>query len=256
MALDGRQVKARGIDEPLELPGFMPWPAFYAWFAQRWQVGEHLAVVGETGSGKTTLVRSILQLRSFVVVLGTKSRDKDLYGPLESIGFERRNEWSPYDYEDTGERYVIFAPPLDIPDRATERELAQAEDAQAAEFRVVLVQINKSGGWCVDADEIATITNDMGLKRTVNLLYREGRSKNVSIVAGTQRPREVPLNVFQQAQWFFLWRISDKQDRDRAAEYTGALAPVVSATAAILPRHEFVCIHRPTGAIVRSKVSI
>lgn len=217
-------------------------------------MGEHIAAVGETGSGKTTFCRNILQMRSFAVVLGTKSRDEDLYPALEALGFVRRDSWQPWEYEETHERYVIFAPPLDVPDDATEQDLLGAEQEQAGKFRTALIQVNKSGGWCVYADEIATITNDMGLKRTVNLLYREGRSKSLTIIASTQRPREVPLNVFQQAKWLILWAISDRDDRYRAAQYAGPLMPVVDYTCAQLPRFEFVCLHKPTGEIVRSRV--
>lgn len=217
-------------------------------------MGEHLAGIGETGSGKTTFERNILQLRSFSVVLGTKSRDDDLYPALESLGFVKRDSWNPYEWEDTRERYVIFAPPLDIPDDATEKELADAEEEQAGRFRTALIQINKSGGWCVGCDEIATIAVDMGLRRTVNLVYREGRSKSVTMLGFTQRPREVPLNIFQQAQWFVIWKITDYDDRRRAAQYVGPLQPIVDYTIARLPRYEFLCIHKPTQQAVRSRV--
>lgn len=218
-------------------------------------MGEHIAAVGETGSGKTTFCRNILMLRSFVVVLGTKSKDPDLYPALEALGFVVKQKWNPYEWEQTHERYVIFAPPLDVSDDdATEGQLAEAEAEQAGKFRTALIQVNKAGGWCVDADEIATITNDMGLKRTVNLLYREARSKSLTLIAATQRPREVPLNIFQQAKWFVLWQIADREDRYRAAQYTGPLMPVVDYTCAHLPRYQFVCIHKPTQQIVTSRV--
>lgn len=193
-------------------------------------------------------------LRSFVVVFGTKSKDPDLYPALEALGFVIKEKWNPLEVYDTHERYVIFAPPLDISDDASEREVAEAEIEQAGKFRTAIIQINKSGGWCVDFDEIATITNDLGLKRSVNLLYREARSKSITVLGATQRPREVPLNIFQQAKWIILWQIADRDDRYRAAQYTGPLMPVVDYTCAHLPRYQFVCIHKPTQQIVTSRV--
>lgn len=254
LALDNREITPRGAGESLRLPEYLHWNDFLKWFGERWKVGEHIAAVGETGSGKTTFCRNILLLRSFVVVLGTKSKDPDLYPALEALGFVVKKKWNPYEWEQTHERYVIFAPPLDVADDATEGQLAEAEAEQASKFRVALIQVNKAGGWCVDADEIATITNDMGLKRTVNLLYREARSKSLTLIAATQRPREVPLNIFQQAKWFVLWQIADRDDRYRAAQYTGPLMPAVDYTCAHLPRYQFVCIHKPTQQIVTSRV--
>lgn len=252
--LDSRTIKLRGSEDVLQVPPYLKWAQFQRWFGDRWKVGEHCALVGETGSGKTTFARNVLFMRRFAVVLGTKSRDDDLYPALESLGFVRREKWNPYEWKDTGERYVIFAPSLNIPDDATERELAEAEDEQAGKFRTALIQLNKAGGWCVDADEIATIAIDMGLRRTLNLVYREARSKALTVVAATQRPREVPLNIFQQSKWFVLWQIADRDDRYRAAQYTGRLQAVVDYTVARLPRFEFVCLHKPTGEIVRSRV--
>lgn len=225
-----------------------------SWFKPRWKVGEHIIAVGETGSGKTTLLRNILLLRSFVIVLGTKRSDPDLYPALEDLGFVRKDSWNPYEWEDTHERYVIFAPTLNVPRNASEREEADAEVEQAEKFRRALAQINESGGWCIDSDEIATIVNDMGIKRTINRLYREGRSEHISLVAGTQRPREIPLVIFQNSKWFFMWQIADQEDRRRASEYTGPMRAVVDYTAARMPRYEFLCLHKPTQEIVRSRV--
>lgn len=217
-------------------------------------MGEHVSCIGETGSGKTTLARNILRMRSFVVVLGTKKRDEDLYPALESLGFVRKENWNPFEWEDTHERYIIFAPSLDIDRNATERDIADAEEDQAQRFRRALIEVNESGGWCIYGDEIATVTNDLGLKRTVNLVYREGRSESITWIASTQRPREVPLMVFQQSKWMFIWQIADRDDRYRAAQYTGPLMPIVDYTVARLPRYEFVCVHKPTQEIVRSRV--
>lgn len=254
LALDGKTVTPRGTEEEVPLPQYLHWGQFQQWFRERWKVGEHIAAVGESGSGKTTLCRNLLMQRSFVVVLGTKTRDEELYPGFEALGFVKKEKWNPVEYKDTKERYVIFAPPLDIEDDVTEGELADAEEEQASKFRTALIQINKIGCWCVFGDEIATIAIDMGLKRTLNLLYREGRSKYITLVSATQRPREVPLNIFQQAKWFFIWNIADRDDRYRAAQYTGTLMPVVDYTTARLPRHQFVCVHKPTMQIVTSRV--
>lgn len=249
-------MRPRGFDQALPLPDWMPWPQFLSWFDRRWEAGDHVALVGMTKSGKTTLARQIIKLRDFCVVLGTKSRDDSLYGPLKAQGFVLRESWDPWQWRRTGERYVIFAPPLEIADEPTPKEVGEAMAAQAAAFRTALLQIFKAGGWCVFADEVKYLADDMGLARELNLLWLQGRSLGVTIVAATQRPRSVPLNTFEQATWFYLWRISDREDRRRASEMTGQLAPIIFEAAARLPRNEFVCVTKADDEAVRSRVAL
>jgi hypothetical protein len=234
----------------------MEWGEFRPWFDQLWSAGEHVALVGMTGSGKTTLARQLLTMRDFVVVLGTKSRDDSLYGPLEREGFVRKTKWNPWQWEESGERYVIFAPPLELSDDPSPRETLEAQAEQSEAFRAALVQVFKAGGWTVYCDEVRYLSDDLGLARELNLLWLQGRSLGVTVMAATQRPRAVPLNTFEQAIWTFLWRVSDRDDRRRASEFTGMLAPVIFEAAARLPRNEFLCVNSVDDLAVRSRVRL
>jgi DNA helicase HerA-like ATPase len=234
----------------------MGWQEFRLWFDQRWQAGEHVAAVGMTGSGKTTLAREVLKTQDFAVVFGTKAKDDSLYKPLEAKGFVRVDRWDPWEWQETGQRYVIFAPPLDFDEDASAREVDQAFETQREAFRKALVQLYKAGGWCLYLDEVRYIADDLALSKDLNRLWLQGRSLGMSIFASTQRPRAVPLNTFEMASWFFLWRIADREDRRRSAEMTGQLAPLVFETAARLPRHEFVCVDKLNDELVRSRVEL
>src|SRR5690348_16293172 len=64
------------------LPPFVRWDVFLSSWV--WKSGEHLTTIGPTGSGKTVLNRYLLRRRRFVVVLGVKHRDPELYGPFQS----------------------------------------------------------------------------------------------------------------------------------------------------------------------------
>ena len=232
----------------------MPWREFQSWFGREWKAGDHVAAVAMTGAGKTTLLRNLIGFRDFVVVFGTKARDDALYKPLENEGFTLVEKWTPWDWEETGQRKVIFAPPLNVSDRGESGEIDAAQAEQADAFRTALVQIYKAGGWCCYFDEIRYLTDDLSLAREINLLYLQGRSLGVTMVAATQRPRSVPLNVFAMATWFILWKISDRDDRRRAAEFAGELAPVAFETSARMPKREFLCVNAIEEVAVRSKV--
>jgi hypothetical protein len=233
----------------------MEWQQFRPWFDGLWEAGDHVALVGMTKSGKTTLARQLLRMRDFVVVFGTKSRDDALYAPLEAQGFVRKSKWDPWEWEQSGERYVIFAPPLNLSGRG-QGGVKQAMTEQAEAFRAALLEVYEAGGWCCYFDELRYLSDDLGLARELNLLWLQGRSLGVTMMAATQRPRSVPLNMFEQATWTFLWRVSDREDRRTASEKTGVLAPVVFETAARLPRNEFVCVNSVDDLIVRSRVRL
>lgn len=64
-------------DRDVSLPEtpFLPW---YEDFRNTWQQGEHVALVGKTGVGKTSLARDILSARDYVMVLALKRKDDTL----------------------------------------------------------------------------------------------------------------------------------------------------------------------------------
>jgi hypothetical protein len=74
------------------------------------------------------------------------------------------------------------------------------------------------------------------------------------MVAGTQRPRGAPLNMFEQSEWFLLWRIADMEDRARASEYLGTNRWMAYEAMAMLPRYEFLVDNTATDYATRTKV--
>ena len=174
-ALDGVTVKERNNPELVQLPdNWMPWHQFKPWFAKEWQPGDHVAIVGMTGSGKTTFARQILKLRGYTVVFATKAKDDSLYKPLERMGFVIRDEWDPGAWEETGERYVIFRPM-----RPGERPTRDVLERQAESFREALLDVFVVGGWCCYFDEVRYLADDLGLARELNVLWLQGRSLNI-----------------------------------------------------------------------------
>src|SRR5882762_8512664 len=56
----------------------VPWSVFLAWLQEAWAPGQHLAIIGPTGEGKTTFVVGILGLRQWVIALDPKGEDETL----------------------------------------------------------------------------------------------------------------------------------------------------------------------------------
>lgn len=241
--LDVAPLRERGRPELGEFtaPPFEPYPEFHRNFV--WEQGEHVTLTGGTGSGKTTFARvELLPRRRFVAVFATKAEDSSLYTPLLDAGYVMQSKWvnDPENYPK-----VIFRPKL------TGGVAGKA--AQADAFREALVDIFDSGGWCVYADEIRYLTEFLGLRTEMELLWLQGRSLGISVVASTQRPVSIPRLAFE-AQHLFTWRFSEKRDIDTISEFTGVLFPVVRQTLPRLPKHEVLHIAPEYGTASRTKL--
>jgi energy-coupling factor transporter ATP-binding protein EcfA2 len=224
IALDREMLQDKKSEAARPAPPFEPWPQFMENF--RWEQGEHISLAGETGSGKTSFTRQLLPRRTYVAVLGTKALSASLYRPLEAMGFVTREKWDP---KPADEPKVIFKPPL-IGGTA-------GKDEQREAFREMLTSIFEEGNWCVYLDEARYITNFLGLKTEMELLWEQGRELGISVVMGAQRPVNVPV-IAWEAQHLFVWRYTEKRDVDTISEFTGTLFPVVRQTIPRLPEHE------------------
>lgn len=228
------------LDKSVKDVRFVRWRRFLSDF--RWEQGEHVTLVGTTGSGKTYLARQILPLRKYVVVLATKPKDSSLYDPLMEQGFVIRDTFDPSAATD---KRVIFRPPLDAP---TDEAIRNQSDA----FRQALTEIFRAGGWCVYADEVRYLTDNLGLRRQFEVLWLQGRSLGISLIVSTQRPVSIPLLAFDSATHLFLWRNTDARNIDRMAEFAGSEEETVEDIIPMLPYHEVLYLNTRTGYMVRT----
>lgn len=248
--LDTEPLTERGFPgQTFQAPPFEPWAEFDANLV--WRQGEHVTLAGGTGSGKTTFARQLLKRRRFVVVMATKSADSSLYDPLIAQGFVVKTKWAP-EFDEAGEPVdplVIFKPPLSGG--------TAGKDAQREAFRLALLNIfetgSEDGGWCVYCDEVRYLTEFLNLRTELELLWLQGRSLGVSVVAATQRPVSIPVLAFE-AQHLFVWRFSHKDDIDRISHFSGTLSPVVRQTVPRLPKHEVLHVQPEYGTAERTKL--
>jgi hypothetical protein len=250
VALDGQMISTGLRGATLhQAPPFVRWDRFLPWFLSRWEQGQHVILVGQTSSGKTTLARQIIPYRDYTVVLATKSRDPSLYGPLQRQGFRLVSSFDggPDPDHPKDPVHLIFRPPLRAPTRA-ERA------AQAGDFREALTVVYIEGGWCVYADELRYLTDNLGLETEIETLYLQGRSLGVTMVSATQRPVSVPQEAFSQSEHAFFYREGERRNIDRMAEFDVEQHGMIRATLPRLGKHECLYVQRGAGVAVRTQV--
>lgn len=223
---------------------FKPWHEFYPVFAREFEQGHHVTLVGRNGSGKTVLGQQVIALRDYVAVCATKNRDPSLYGPLEKDGFELVDEFT--------------SEPLEHPKLIVRPELGEASrkalQAQSATFEEMLHEIFRVGDWCVYADEVRYLTDTLRLAEPFEILWLQGRSLGISVVAGTQRPVSIPREAFSQARHFFFFAEHEKDNVIRMSEFVGRNMELVRFVIPRLPEFEFLYVNTVSGKMLRSKV--
>lgn len=99
-------------------PERLPWDEFLAGRFV-WNQGEHVTLIGPTGSGKTTLALALLPMRRYVLAFGTKPKDRTLDTLVRQAGWKRVQTWEKMPRVIRGACRVVFWPkyltPEDVP---------------------------------------------------------------------------------------------------------------------------------------------
>lgn len=211
----------------------------------RFRRGQHITIVGTTGSGKTVLAREILQNRDYTMVAGTKKHDEELYPAFEELGFELTDDFDAGPEPENSR--VIFRPERSDPGTKGRNEQREA-------FERALFEVWEVGRWTVYADEVWWLTDRLRLAPMFEEFWAAGRSDKITVVASTQKPVDIPLLAFDGATHLFLFRNSDRYRINRMAEFTGRWIEVARWLIPQLPEHEFLYVNTRTAEAYRSKV--
>lgn len=180
----------------------------------KWRQGEHMAILGRTGSGKSQLLARLIEARAWRIIIRTKPDDveyRDAITVSTLRGLERDRK---------GHAYVLD------PDY----------DEQSPEIWATLEWAYRTGGWAIAIDEcfyVAELGIDM--EREIKKLMTQGRSLKITMINGTQRPVDVPRFVISEASHVIAFGLEGRDAkivRDAAGE---RLAEAVTG----LRRYEF-----------------
>lgn len=190
----------------------------------KWKQGEHVIIIGDTGSGKTYLESKLLDLRDHVIVAKTKPDDIKFKG------------------------YRKIKSHKDLMDLKTSKFVLDTGFDPARQYYEIYNTIGlawKQEGWTLAVDETYYWTAVLRLERQLNMLLTQGRSKKLTIVAGMQRPAWISRFALSQATHAFIFRC---EGRDRIT-ISQALSPRVLGPLGELKQYEFVYFNRATREV-------
>jgi DNA polymerase III delta prime subunit len=244
--MPGRAYSLEEVQNPTQ-PQVLQWEDFQAMFFNAHKQGEHVALVGPNGSGKTLtgleLCRMIGARKSKdgrparVTVLQYKPRDDTL--KVLGEGWPVIKKWPPA----YGEEHCIVWPRGGPPSGAARR--------QRAVFAPLLDRMYQEGGQTVYIPEAAyferALPHGLGLGGTMEQFWGTARSLNLTVVSDTQRPRRVTILMWTEPAWLVIFRLDDREDMKRVADMSGDSIGVWAAVSK-LGEHEFLCVRRQRHA--------
>lgn len=183
----------------------------------RWQVGEHVAVVGDTGSGKTFLMSRLVQMRQYVVVFRTKADD------IVFPGFVKARTVKALDH--LYDTRILLEPEPHL-------QMRQGYELFTKAF--------KHGGWTIVVDEEWFVEARLKLTEYVETLLTQGRSLNISMVIGTQRPARISRFIISQCTHLFTFQIEGRDLQTVKEATTPRLVEPINS----LRGHDFVYYNR------------
>jgi DNA helicase HerA-like ATPase len=225
-------------------------PAFYAewgWPEGQW-MPEHMAILGPTGSGKSQFMTTVIDERckltgAHAVILVTKQADKTTKR-LANEGWKIRTSWPP----DYGETRVVFWPPG--------RSMTEGSSKQRKAVFDFLAELWKPDSNLILAfDEISYVEVELRLRPMIEQYWREARSLGITIVAGTQRPRNVSRYMHSEPGWSVAFRPDDEDDAKRVAEILGS-RKLYTPLLMELERFHFLMVRRRTREAYISRLPI
>lgn len=210
--------------EPGEIV-YSDWGDFYAGWD--WRRGEHVTILGPTGSGKTFLMTALAEKHPDVLTLGLKPNDETLEDRLPEPRWQRIRHWPPPTIYRDRPNWVVLKPQH----RKMDEEFAHQARVVRYAFRRIWegpphAQEHERGRWTILVPDLSIVLDDLkigGDKRPqpsdqLKLLYKHGRSMGISMVIDAQTPAWLERLALDQPSHFFMFRPRDRDRADRFAE--------------------------------------
>ena len=168
---------------------------------------ERVSFAGKTGSGKTYAARWLLRpqwIKRLIVIDPKMQLVGDPKWRLEAPTSDAMKALRKGEYA----RMVVWQPP------AIDNEGFPVWDS-------VFTFAWECGDVVVYIDEMYSVAKNGRMSYPLRRLYTQGRSQGVGVWTATQRPSFVPLEMFSEAEWSFVFTLRIENDRKKVAASLG-----------------------------------
>lgn len=226
-----------------ELPAVRRYPRD-VFLDQVWdyEPGEHVTILGKTGSGKTYLAQQLLQRTASpelpAVCLVLKARDKTVDQWRKKVEYKKVTFWSqPVTkwHPKQPDGYVVW------PRHSFKTGIDDLNHYRV--FEHAIMDNYRRGGRIIFADE-ATGLQRIGLTPEMETVWERGRAHEAGLWVTSQRPTFISSHAYTQASHVFLGMIKDKRARDRFGEISGLDRNLVSQVVGSLADKEWLYIRQ------------
>ena len=194
-----------------------------------WKQGEHMAIIGDTGTGKSTLAARLILSRNYTCAFQTKSDKVKWPGKLLK---------RPADFKTPPPRW--FSKPN------------RDRRAQRAFIADVFERAWNQHGWTLVVDELFYFQTKLELGDDVDTMLTQGRSIGITMVTGMQRPVSITRFAISQATHVLVFR----QDGRDVKTVVDATSVALKEPLNQLGKFEFLWYYRPDRVFWIGKLDV
>jgi len=236
--------------DPLQDARYIARAEFYDRFWD-YQPGEHVTILGPTGDGKTRLAFELLactahpRLPFIALVTKPQGGDSTVTKFARDMKVKTIRSWPPPPVTTLFERKT---PGWVLWPKTSFDDLTGSEENQHYQFARCMSDSFKKRNRIIFADELFWLTKHLGMQRRTDHIHTQGRGLGVGLWVCSQRPRDIPMNAYSQAEHIFMSNDRDVEARKRYAEIGGVDRHLILHNLARLRKYELLYIKRTAPA--------
>jgi hypothetical protein len=245
---------------------FLEWNAVWEILVsdEGFRQGDHVAIIGPTGTGKTHIALELAELRDYALFVACKPKDPLIQELVAHGYFISGSLEIPYVERPPGSRRFVpaYSRVVYWPRLSDERirklkpaDLLRTEKAmQKPAVGAAIGYVRKNGAWCLILDEATWVCRDLGLQRDVDSALFQFRTLDASLILCGQRPAWMGRYALSQPTHLFLFQTSHKDDVKALGDISGVNFDRVVETVASLNhrKHEVLYVNTRTREMFRT----
>lgn len=249
---------------------WLPWESYLDWLAGKlttaetawgeqvklgppWKPGEHDAMIGPTGEGKSTYAVGRLALRKYVMALDPKGEDETLsqsgYDRVTSI-WQDNLKWKLTHSKDSKVWEKAWKA---VEDGGDARIIVGGPARSDGEYNALKALMREAVGFCryaggftlyVDEFEVVSSRDIYNLAAIVNLMLITARRAGISVMTSYQAQAWVSKHAIRQSRRAIMWPTGDRDMIKNVAQGMGREWRDVADAVDMLPEYHTLTIPR------------